>query len=127
MDEQRGLKYGERPGLRFACALDGRGGGRDLTWEEARQWQSSQGALWIHLERDVPEARRWLLEESGINPVLCEALLAADSRPRVEEVEDALLVELDIRRLNCQLPAGRHRVTGVEHKVDEQLVDLARV
>lgn len=91
MDEQRGLKYGELPGLRFACVLDGRGGARNLGWEEARHWQTSQGVLWIHLERGVPEAHRWLLEESGINPVMCEAMLAAESRPRIEDVEDALL------------------------------------
>jgi zinc transporter len=92
--EQRGLRYGERPGLRFACVLDGRGRARDLSWDELRQWQPGQGVLWIHLERDAPEAQRWLLEESGINPVMCEALLAEESRPRVEDVEDALLAVL---------------------------------
>jgi zinc transporter len=99
MEEQRGLRYGERPGLRFACVLDGRGRARDLSWDELRQWQPGQGelglgVLWIHLERDAPEAQRWLLDESGINPVMCEALLAAESRPRVEDVEDALLAVL---------------------------------
>ena len=94
MDEQRGLRYGERPGLRFACLLDGRGRARDLSWDELRQWQPGQGVLWIHLERDSPEAQRWLLDESGINPVMCEALLAEESRPRVEDVEDALLAVL---------------------------------
>ncbi|MSO71940.1 MAG: zinc transporter ZntB [Alphaproteobacteria bacterium] len=93
-EEQRGLRYGERPGLRFACVLDGRGRARDLSWDELRQWQPSLGVLWIHLERDAPEAQRWLLEESGINPVMCEALLAEESRPRVEDVEEALLAVL---------------------------------
>lgn len=93
-EEQRGLRYGERPGVRFACLLDGRGRARDLTLDELRQWQPGQGVLWIHLERDAPEAQRWLLEESGINPVMCEALLAEESRPRVEDVEDALLAVL---------------------------------
>lgn len=93
-EEQGGLRYGERPGLRFACVLDGRGRARDLSWDELRQWQPGQGVLWIHLERDAPEAQRWLLEESGINPVMCEALLAEESRPRVEDVEDALLAVL---------------------------------
>jgi len=92
--DQRDLKYGECPGLSFACVLDGHGGARELSWDELRQWQAGHGVLWIHLERDTPEAQRRLIEESGIDPVLCEALLADEARPRIEDVEDALLAVL---------------------------------
>ena len=37
------------------------------------------------------------------------------------------LVELDLGRLDRQLPAVRHRVAGVDREVDQHLLDLARV
>jgi len=33
MDQQRGLIYGQQPGLRFALILDGTGGAREVGWE----------------------------------------------------------------------------------------------
>jgi zinc transporter len=86
--------YGREPGLRFACLLDGSGGCRKLDWAGVGAWQAEEGVLWVHLERDAEEAARWVRERSGIDPVNGEALLAEDSRPRVEENDDALLVVL---------------------------------
>jgi zinc transporter len=88
------LSYGATPGLRFACLLDGRGGCKHLDWDGVRNWKAEDGVLWVHLERDEPAAQAWLKDESGIDLVIVEALLADDSRPRVDEGEDALLVFL---------------------------------
>lgn len=88
------LSYGTTPGLRFACLLDGRGGCKNLDWDGVRKWQAEDGVLWVHLERDEPAAQAWLKDESGIDSVIVEALLADDTRPRVDEGEDALLVFL---------------------------------
>jgi zinc transporter len=88
------LQYGIHPGLRFASLLDGRGACRDLGWEDVRAWRPEQGVVWVHLERDHDEAQRWLREESGIDSVVADALLAAEARPRVEDYDDALLIVL---------------------------------
>lgn len=89
-----GLTYGAHPGLRFAAILDGHGGCSTLDWDELARWTPGQGVLWVHLERDHPQAAVWLHQHSGIDPVHCDALLAAESRPRVEESGDALLIVL---------------------------------
>jgi zinc transporter len=94
MDDRPELKYGETPGLRFACVLDGQGGCTELSWAEVNHWSPAHGVLWVHLERDVDSCQSWLRQESGVDPVVCEALLADESRPRVEEGDDALLVVL---------------------------------
>ncbi len=70
MDDKPALKYGAQPGLRFACVLDGKGVCRDLDWRELKRWAVGWGTLWVHLERDDPEAQRWLREESGVDPLL---------------------------------------------------------
>ena len=91
---ERDLVYGDEPGLRFACILDGKGGGGNIDWSGVRRWTSDKGVLWLHLERDNEDARRWLRTESGVDPVTCEALLVEDSRPRVEDIGDALFMVL---------------------------------
>jgi zinc transporter len=88
------LQYGIHPGLRFASLLDGKGACRDLGWEDVRAWRPGDGVLWLHLERDHEAAQRWLREESGIDSVVIDALLAAEARPRVEDYDDALLIVL---------------------------------
>lgn len=88
------LQYGIHPGLRFASLLDGRGACADIGWDAIRAWRPENGILWLHLERDHDDARRWLREESGIDPVVVDALLAEEARPRVEDYDDALLIVL---------------------------------
>ena len=100
MTDTSTLRYGTHQGLRFACVLDGRGGCEDLGWGEIERWQPGQGVLWIHLERDEPAAQKWMRERSGIDPLIVEALLAEEPRPRVEASEDGLLVVL--RGVNVQ-------------------------
>jgi zinc transporter len=87
-------EYGLEAGLRFACVLNGRGGAVARNWTEVRGWQPGDGVLWIHLERDAPEAQDWIRSESGVDPVVGEALLAEETRPRVEAIGDGLLVIL---------------------------------
>ncbi len=94
MPDHSSLKYGEQPGLRFACVLDGRGGCFDLSWDQLGEWRLEQGVLWVHLERDHPDAQQWLRERSSIDPIAAEALLAEDTRPRVDDYDDAVLAVL---------------------------------
>lgn len=94
-DSQELLPAGVEPGLRFAIIVDGRGGGRELAgWDEVIRWRPVHGFLWIHLEQDTPEAKGWLLGGSGLDPLIAEALLAEDSRPRADEVNGGLLAVL---------------------------------
>ncbi len=85
---------GLEPGLRFACVLDGRGGAAHRGWDEVLGWRPDQGVMWIHMERDHPNTARWVNEASGLDPLVCEALLAEESRPRVEAIGDGLLIVL---------------------------------
>jgi zinc transporter len=88
------IQAGIEPGLRFASLLDGQGGCLDLDWAGVETWQPDSGFLWIHLEQDAPEAERWITGRSGLDPLVAEALLAEDSRPRVEPFDDGLLLIL---------------------------------
>jgi zinc transporter len=88
------VSYGSEPGLRFALVLDGHGGARSLGWDEVAQWRPEEGILWTHLERDDDAAVQWIVGPAGVDPVVADALLAEESRPRVETVDEGLLIVL---------------------------------
>ncbi|MDE1996593.1 MAG: zinc transporter ZntB [Rhizobiaceae bacterium] len=87
-------QYGAEPGLRFAIKLDGRGGCAQLDMARLCASKADGGIMWLHFERDHPAAADWVTRESGFDPFVVEALLEEDSRPRVEPVDDGLLIIL---------------------------------
>lgn len=94
MTDKQDITAGTQPGLRFAALLDRHGGCTDLDWNDIARWRPEDGFLWIHLERDDPTAADWVRSRSGIDPLVSLALLAEESRPRVEDVDDCLMVVL---------------------------------
>ncbi len=72
----------DNSGLVFAFALDGSGGGRDLNLDGVKKWRPEDGTLWIHLDYTGNAAKDWLCDDSGIDPVILEALTAEETRPR---------------------------------------------
>lgn len=88
------LLSGAEPGLRFAAVVRTDGTTTDLTWSQIDEWTPGDGFLWIHLERDDPVAQGWMRERSGIDPLVTLSLLDEDSRPRVHDIGDDLLIVL---------------------------------
>lgn len=83
-----------------AYILDGKGGGQKVEWNEIRQWTPQDGLLWVHLNFTAPEAQQWIREESQLEEVIGDVLLAEESRPRVTAFDDGLLVALRGVNLN---------------------------
>lgn len=90
----------ENGGTATGVLLDGRGGGTDLDWNGVRRWRPEEGVLWVHLDGTSEASRRWLGEESGIDPLVGEALVAEETRPRVAIQGRGLLVNLRGVNLN---------------------------
>ena len=87
-------------GLIAAYILDGKGGGQRVGWKEIQEWTPTAGALWVHLNFEAPEAQRWIKEESQLEEVIGDALLAEESRPRITTFDDGVLVALRGVNLN---------------------------
>jgi len=68
-------------GSAYALLLDGRGGGREISWQQVRRWTPEEGVLWLVGRPDGEETQRWLRIESGINPDAVRLLLRTDNRP----------------------------------------------
>ena len=87
-------------GLIFAFALDGRGGGTRLDLDGVQKRRSEDGTLWVHLNYTENTAREWLQNESGIDPVIVEALTAEETRPRSVVHQNGMLIILRGMNLN---------------------------
>jgi len=72
----------DNTGLLYAYLLDGHGGGARLDWDRVKQWQPEHGVLWVHLEYSNPFVQQWVQQESGLDEITAEALLAEETRPR---------------------------------------------
>ena len=83
-----------------AYTLDGDGGGTRLGWDGVREHERRAGLLWLHLQREAPGTRAWLENESGLDQILCDALLSDTPRPRCEQFGDGLLISLRGVNLN---------------------------
>lgn len=86
-------------GLIHGVLLDGNGACRELDWNGVREWSSSAGPLWVHLDRTDEAAQAWL-SEIVLEPVAREALLAGTSRPRYVAEDEGLLLILRGVNLN---------------------------
>lgn len=87
-------------GLVAAFLLDGAGGGRALDFAGVRAWRPGDGLLWVHMDLTVPAAAAWTEGEAGLDPVVAEALLQGETRPRAAALRDGLLVVLRGVNLN---------------------------
>jgi zinc transporter len=86
----------EQTGLAHAYLLDGRGGGERLDWAGVERWTPGAGSLWLNLDYSAPDAAQWL--SSSLDPLVRDAMLDDDPRPRAVPHGDALL--LIVRAIN---------------------------
>ena len=107
-----------------AYEFDGHGGARTLDWDGVRASRPGEGWTWIHLQREAPASREWLERESGLDEVLCEALLSSESRPRCEPYGEGVL--LSLRGVNLNPNADPDDMVALVLHADAQRVVSVR-
>lgn len=87
--------------LLFGRVLDGRGGGRAVTWAEAQAWTpdvSGEGredeVIWLHLCRNQPGLQEWLEHALHVPEPTAELLISDQTRPRAFREGDTLVATL---------------------------------
>lgn len=82
--------------LIFGRVLDGQGGARPVSWEEARAWRPGRPGetLWVHLCRNRPGVQEWLGEDLCLTEPTVELLTSEDTRPRAFREGNALVATL---------------------------------
>ena len=116
--------------------LDGKGGARQIAHEMRSQEPPAGETLWLQLDYTHEDAQRWLIDTSGIDPIVIETLLAEDTRPRCFVHDNGLLVTLRGVNLNpgedpddmvsIRIWLEPTRIITVSHRRLMALEDLAR-
>ena len=90
-----------REPLLFAYQFDGHGGGEALATAQLNERQSSDGVIWGHLDAAHKAARNWLQNQfPQLDPLVHDALLADETRPRLTPYDDGALLILRGVNLN---------------------------
>jgi zinc transporter len=87
-------------GLIDGWMLDGDGGAEDIRERLDSALDRPEGVIWLHLDRLAPGIETFLQERLAIDPMIVEALLAEDTRPRCDTYHEGLLLNLRGVNLN---------------------------
>lgn len=69
-------------------------GVRRVGWDEIRGWSPEEGLLWVHLDFTLADSHQWITAECGLDELATEALTADETRPRVLDIDNGLLISL---------------------------------
>ena len=84
-----------------AYEFDENGGGKKLTSSEIQSSIDSPKPAWVHLDANHPDTRKWLDKEfPKMEPLVLQALLEDETRPRITEINDGILLILRGANLN---------------------------
>ena len=122
--------------LIFVYLLNGEGGGVQVGWDEINNWTAMNGSLWIHIDYKHEEAQQWFAEKSGLDPIVAEALLAEDTRPRCTPYPSGQLIILRGVNLNpgadpddmisVRLWIEKSRIISIRHRKVMAIDDIRK-
>jgi len=115
----------QESGLIVSYLLDGLGGGESFDWDRIATWQPDHGVLWVHLDRDSPDCRRWLQNESGLDSLVAESLLAESTRPRCVQVGGGVM--LFLRGVNLNPGADPEDMVSIRLWIEERRIVSLRL
>jgi zinc transporter len=114
MDKSKGILY--------AGTIDESGGGKPLGGGGVSKVTKGDSALaWVHLNVSDPASRQWLEKEvTYLDPIIVDALLAGETRPRILEFEAGVL--LILRGVNLNEDAQPEDMVSIRLWVDEHRI-----
>jgi zinc transporter len=111
-------------GLVYAHRITGDHPKTTLTWDDVNTWKPDQGVLWVHLDADNETALDWLKNQSGLSPLIQEALLEVGTRPRNAVSESGVLVIF--RGVNCNPGADPEDMVAIRMFITDQRIITMR-
>ncbi len=115
------------PGILHAYQIDNTGQGVALTDDAITECVLAEDTLaWVHLDVNAPESREWLERDvSHLDPIILDALLAEETRPRILEFEQGVL--LILRGINLNQNAEPEDMVSIRMWIDQShIITLQR-
>lgn len=108
-----------------AYELDGMGGGSSIAGALIDQQIQNEHLTWVHMDAEYLETRVWLEREIvGLDHFVIDALLAEESRPRVLEIGEGVLINL--RGVNLNVNADPEDMVSIRLWVDQNRIISVR-
>jgi len=125
----------ENGGILYSAAITGDGHGALLSRAEISDHIRADALAWIHLDGRQADAREWIEREiSYLDPLIVDALLAEETRPRLVEFEQGALMILRGVNLNqdaqpedmvsIRLWVDAHRIISVQRRPLKAVRDI---
>tara|TARA_R110000868_G_scaffold189695_4_gene433193 strand:- start:14931 stop:15902 length:972 start_codon:yes stop_codon:yes gene_type:complete len=109
----------------LAYNFDGKGGGKALEGDAISQQIKDDTLAWVHLDAQHPETKGWLENEiSYLDPFIIEALLADETRPRMVQIGDGVL--LILRGVNLNKDSSPEDMVSIRMWVDAHRIISVR-
>lgn len=119
-----------------ATTIDGNGFGRNLIGEEVSELIKGDSLAWVHLDATHEGAEEWLKAEVPyLDQIIVEALLADETRPRIVEFEEGVLLILRGVNFNegedhedmvsLRLWIDSHRIISLRRRRLKAVMDIA--
>lgn len=110
-------------------AFDGEGRARPIGWDAVRALRAERppaaGFHWVHLQRVAEGPQPWLSGDSGLDPLIVEALTRQETRPRCLPVGDGVL--LNLRGVNLNPGQEVDDMVSIRLWISEHLVVSVRL
>lgn len=109
----------------LAYAFNGEGGGNALVGDAVSQQIRSEKLAWVHMDANHPDTRPWLEREIAyLDPFIIEALLADETRPRMAQIGEGVL--LILRGVNLNENADPEDMVSIRLWVDAHRIISVR-
>jgi zinc transporter len=108
----------------YRYLLDREGHGKQLDEAALSAWEPSRGFLWLHLETGNERGVDWLVNHSGLDPLIAEAITDVETRPRSIATERGLLIIL--RAVNTNPGADPEDMVSIRIWVERDRVITVR-
>ncbi|MDC7243752.1 MAG: zinc transporter ZntB [Sphaerochaetaceae bacterium] len=103
-----------------ALLIDSHGNHKELQFNSQNKIKPSENLLWIDLEYNYELNHKWLQQQSNVDPLVIEALLAEDTRPRYFTHNDGLL--LILRAVNLNVGAAPDDMVSLRIWIEEKRI-----
>ncbi len=112
--------------IMYAYEIDGKGGANTVSNEQIASLLKSDQLAWVHLDANHPDTPSWLAKNiSYLDNIVIEALTTAETRPRLMEHKNGMLVIL--RGVNLNENAEIHDMISIRIWVDpHRIITLRR-
>ncbi|WP_250657038.1 zinc transporter ZntB [Alkalimarinus coralli] len=114
----------DKNSLIYGYRLSGPNKGKPISGEEVEQGVSDEGCSWLHFDYTHPDSIAWIRQESDLEPVVIDALLSEETRPRATYLKGGVLISL--RGVNLTSGSNPEDMVAIRVWIDEKRVISTR-